>query len=163
MWVHKDVAFICHPRTASSAISYCLRENLGFRNLGHHHSVELVDGYRVIGCTVRNPLDTLVSWYFYDRHSPLQGDFESWVKNFLENPIHFVQDGLFYGRRLATHVLRFENLDFDFKRFLEMAGLDHYPIPKRNISERREGRPWQEFYTEELKRYILEHPYVRRP
>lgn len=164
MWIRKreGIAFICHPRTASSATSHCLRENLHFVNEGNHHSVEPTDGYRVIGCTVRNVFDTLVSWHFYDKHSPLYGNFPEWVKFFLDNPIHFVKDGLFYGRHLATHVLRFEHLDADFARFLEIAGLDHYPIPRRNVSRRREGRPWQEFYTEELKQYVMEHPYITR-
>jgi hypothetical protein len=108
-------------------------------------------------------LDTLVSWHFYDKHSELYGKFEEWVKHFLDNPIHFVKDGLFYGRHLATHVLRFENLDADFAKFLDAAGLDQYSIIPRNISKRREARPWEEFYTEDLKRYVLEHPYVCRP
>lgn len=158
---NKKIAFIGHPRTGSTAIGHVLIEHLNFELVNGYHKVapEILEPDWIVGCTVRNIFDTIVSWYFYNRHP---GPFEEWLPDFLNNPNHLIKDGLFYGQKYATHVLRFEHLDADFQEFLLKASLNSYPLPKKNVSRYREERPWRNFYTPRLMTFVREHPYVRR-
>lgn len=157
---NKKIAFIGHPRTGSTAIGHVLTEHLGFERVGTYHGIvpEIIEPDWIVGCTVRNVYDTIVSWYFYNRHP---GPFEDWLPDFLDNPNHLIKDGLFYGQKYATHVLRFENLDADFQEFLLKAGLDDHPLPKKNVSERRAGRPWRTFFTPRLMTFVKNHSFTK--
>lgn len=146
---HYKAGFICHPRTASSATGHMLRR-VGFDKYGNHHAVAmrwLLPGWS-IACTVRNPLDTLVSWFFYDRHHQHADNFELWLADFEINGNMWTKNGLFYGLQYANYVLRFEHLQEDWDNWLKLIGYrQRVVIPKRNVSKRREGRPWHEFYA----------------
>jgi len=158
--VYKNVAFIAHPRTASTSIGYVLEQYLGFKRVGTYHGVvpEIIEPNWIVGCVVRNVFDTIVSWYFYNRHPP---PFEEWLPDFLNDSNHLIKDGLFFGQKYATHILRFEHLNADFQEFLLKAGLDDHPLPKKNVSRYREERPWQDFFTPELKAFVEEHSFTK--
>jgi len=144
----RRAAFICHPRTGSSALGHVLRSHSGFTKIGNHHSLRPneLDPSWTIACVVRNPLDMLVSWFYYHRHFD-GGGFQEFLYWFHENPCIWVQWGLLYGLPYCNYTLRFENLQQDLDEF--MLKIDHpqLDVPERNVSKRRCRRPWHQYYT----------------
>lgn len=142
----KKLAFICHPRTASVAISHLLRER-GWEDIAGHHNVvpEICKQPNwTIACVLRNVFDILVSWYFWHRH--FEGTFQEFLFWFKDNPNLYTTFGLFYGLPYSNHILRFENLQDDFNEFLIKVNLEPIKISLKNVTERRKGRSWHEFY-----------------
>lgn len=138
----RKAAFICHPKTGSSALGWVINKQMHLEKVGTHHTVEpqILGPDWKVGCVVRHPIDTLVSWYFYHRH--FEGTFQEFL---FREPSRWMRYGLFYGLPYATHVLRFEHLQKDWYSFCDEVGWTRYPIPVKNVSERRAGRHWQEF------------------
>ena len=148
----KKIAFIAHPRTASTATRDALLA-LGFEQLGTHHEVKpnwCPKGW-VIGTTIRNPLDVLVSWYF---KTAKELPFAEWLPWFLDHPNHYLAQGMFFGLLYATHVLRFEHLPKDFAAFLRANKLPDIEIPRRNVSPCRQGRSCHAMYDDGLYRLV---------
>jgi hypothetical protein len=53
----------------------------------------------------------------------------------------------------VDEIIRFENLEEDFNRVLEKAGVkEHVPIPHSNVTPGK--KPYQEYYTPELQRLV---------
>ena len=72
MYTKQTVGFIAHPKTGStSAMSVLL--GMGFQQCGGHHDVrpEWIPGLEVVGATVRNPWDVMVSWWFHKGTDPV--------------------------------------------------------------------------------------------
>jgi hypothetical protein len=135
--------------------------------------------------TIRNPFDSLVSLYVKkkDKYYPLLSDPESWVyrvPNYVED-MKFCKHHSFnawiyksYGRHLIKFVLgrgrtnfygkftqgvneimRFENLQKDFERILDRAGVKkRLTIPKINITANRQG-DYHRYYSN-LSRMMVE-------
>ncbi len=156
MYFHfdKKVAFIAHPRTASSATGHILMQ-MGFEIRDSHHAFNPeweLDGWTV-GCTVRNPFDTMVSWFY---NSPREQPFDLWLPKFISE-CHLLSDPLmFYGQPYATHVLRFENLQDDFDEFCKDANLPTTKIPRRNVSERRVKAYFMTHYNFRLAKMVID-------
>jgi len=158
MYLLNDIGFIAHPKTGSQSAAACLME-LGFEECGNHHEIRepWLTGLRIIGATVRNPWDTVVSWYFhYHSVIPKFPLFETWFDGWITNTNRLVQQGLFFGLPYATHVLHFENLDADWAAFLKDAGLPHTSLPHRNVGHFRNGRHYREFYDHRRKERVRE-------
>lgn len=145
----RKAVFICHPRTASSALGWVFRSYpLGFVKVGNHHSLNpKMLGGMTVACVVRNPLDMLVSWYYYHRNDWDGKPFQDFLHWFAENPNVWVKHGILYGVPYANHILRYEHLDSDLEAFWKKIGMDPVPLPVRNVSKKREGRPFHEFYS----------------
>jgi hypothetical protein len=160
----KKTIFIAHPRTASSATGHILLE-MGFVIQGNHHSFDTelnLHGWTVAS-TVRNPFDTLVSWYY---NKPREASFKDWLPIFL-NSCHFLQGPrMFYGTLYCTHVLRFEELQYDFNCLCQDIGLPRTMIPKRNVSNRplhflgEYDYPDLKLITERFRDEFIEHNYI---
>ena len=141
-----EIVYIAHPRTASSATSHVLLKN-GFEIVtGHHHvDPELIPPeYRVM-MTVRNPFDVLVSWYYNQKRE--QKSFTEWLPVFLNASVPLLDDGLFFGQKYATHVMRYETLQDDFDDVCHSLGLSKMTIPFRNVSKQREGHQFMGHYN----------------
>lgn len=152
MYVHAKAraAIICHPRTASSSLGHMLRNSArGFEKIGNHHSLvpEICDQMDVVACVLRNPLDLLVSWYYYHRKRiEAKETFQDFLYWFRENPNIWVQYGLLYGIPYCNYTMRFECIQQDLTEFCRKIGVAEIILPERNVSRYREKRPWHEFY-----------------
>jgi hypothetical protein len=155
MYLHhgKKIGFIAHPRTASSAIAHTLMQ-MGFEitSHGHHGVVEILDEDWKTFCTVRNPFDVLVSWYY---NKPREKPFDLWLPTFMEE-CHFFQGvRMFFGRPLCTHVLHYETLQDDFDGLCNDFDLRPRTIEKRNVSTRREHPGFMLKYNFERARMVI--------
>lgn len=135
----RKVAFIMHPRAASTSLRTLFSD---FENLGTRHSIELeiIEPDWKVGCVVRNPLDTLVSWYFCSKAT----NFQEWLDSDDFKNHMWIQRGLFFGLPFATHVLRLEHLQKDYNEFCLNVGWTACRVPLRNMCCRRNGKPWQD-------------------
>ncbi len=150
----KKIAFIAHPRTASSSTGHALLE-MGFTQRKSHHSFDRkwdLEGWQIY-CTVRNPLDVMASWY---HNSPHDESFKEWLPKFIDG-CHYLQgERMFFGRPYCTHVLYFENLQEDFNHFVWGMGLPQKDIPFRNVSEEKKGRDFMGYYDAESVRMVID-------
>jgi hypothetical protein len=128
--------------------------------------------YRVLFkfATIRNPWDMLISYYFH-RHRGVErwnkNDFIRLVKSvptlryyittssFFEKsirklhlPIQFSKKGL---DSEIDFLIKFENIDEDFKLVCENLDFPYSPLPKRNKSLRKH---YSYYYDEELKEIV---------
>ncbi len=157
MYVHeeKKIAFIAHPRTASQATAKVLVDKLGFElRLSHHVYSKSPLDWTVFG-TVRNPFDLLVSWYhleiFKTKHDET---FETWLCKCIDNPNEYIRRGLFFALHECTDRLHFENLQEEFDELMSRMGLPPTIIPLKNVSEKRAGRDFHEYYTPRLTKLV---------
>jgi hypothetical protein len=108
--------------------------------------------------TVRNHWDICVSWvarrsrlkvpsYHLEAFQRLLGKDNRWLT---DDRIYWLH------AKFADELVRFENLEADVARVLAMRGLGPVAIAHHNVTKRRNGRPYQEFYDEETKAYIGE-------
>jgi hypothetical protein len=153
-----NLAYIAHPKTASSATQRVLRA-MGAKIYGNHHSVDgqwcrpILESGGVIISTIRNPFDLLVSWYFHyaqRRPNQVMEPFSKWLPWLVANPNDYIKRGLFFGLPWTTHVVRYENLQEDFNAALIAADLPPTTLESFNVSHKREGRPYQEMYDSDL-------------
>lgn len=160
-----NLAFIAHPKTASSATKRVLR-GLGAKLYGTHHEVKedhcqrLLDAGGIIMSTVRNPFDLFVSWYFHYAARRGEGNeiepFKEWLPFIMENPNPYMKRGLFYGLKWSNRVLAFESLQWDFGVVLEECDIETQTIEPFNISHKRKARPYQWLYDAELIQLLLD-------
>jgi len=135
----RKVAFIFHPRTASTSLRTLLS---CFEEYGTRHSIEpeIIKPDWTVGCVIRNPFDTLVSWYFVSRHT----NFQEWLDSDDFKNHMWISKGLFFGLPYATHVLRFEHLQEDFDAFCDEVGWGNSLVPFLNAGKRRSRKSWRE-------------------
>jgi hypothetical protein len=156
MYVHheKKLAFVAHPRTASSATAHTLM-GMGFEidQHGHHGVVDMPDEDWTTFCTVRNPFDVLVSWYYAQKR---EHTFDDWLPIFMRDCHHFQGVRMFFGRFICTHVLHYETLQRDFDWFCYDSGLPITTILKRNVSPLRMHGGYMSKYNFERARMVVE-------
>ena len=119
---------------------------MGFEIRDNHHAFNKewdLEGW-VVGCTIRNPFDVLVSWFY---NKPREESFDLWLPRFLSECHYFDNHLMFYGQPYATHVLKFENLQNGFNSFCDGADLPRMIIPHRNVSEKPDHRHYVEYYS----------------
>lgn len=165
MYILDNLAFIAHPKTASTATMKVLRA-LGARLYGSHHEVreewcqEILESRGLVMSTVRNPFDIMVSWYFHysnRRKGAVMEPFSEWLPWILEHPNPFMEQGMFYGLPWTNRVLRYENLQVDFDSTLTEVGFEATVIPLENVSHLRKKRAYQEMYDLHTKSLIEQH------
>ena len=150
MYILEDrrIAFIAHPKTASTATAAALTD-LGFQQVYNHHGVEVPaggwSGWRVIS-TIREPLDTLVSWYFHVNRQPQRPDFNQWLRVFIRHPVRYLSERMFWALPVTTDVLIYKHLAEDWKSLLEDLDLPHVDIPVKNVGN-LEKLPPSHFFT----------------
>jgi hypothetical protein len=148
------LAFIGHPRTASRATARALKR-AGCDDIGNHHDV--VKGEydkEIVACTVRNPFDIVVSWYFnwhYDergkRHRACE--FDTWVMGGCKSVDYMKASTYFYGLRHANRVLRFETLEADLERLMLDCGLE--PVATEPYGVLKRDRDYRVYYNDRTR------------
>ena len=165
MYILNNLAFIAHPKTASTATMKVLRAQ-GAQLYGNHHEVQedrcsmILDSGGIVMSTVRNPFDVMVSWYFHyanRRKGAVMEPFREWLPWILNHPNPYMEQGMFYGLPWTNWVLRYENLQADFNAGLTELGLAPVVISPANVSHLRDGRPYQEMYDTKLRNLIEQH------
>lgn len=160
--------YLSHPRTASIATEHALK-TVGFEwvhNASRHQRIwrcdwwcYLTDAERAewtVLTTVRNPFDATVSWYL-NRPYNFETMCPEWFEMLLDNEHPYLLDGRLWKLHghPADHVLRFEELPGCLD-VLSEYGVDVPELPRKNVTEKRRGRHYSEFYTPEMRRLVRE-------
>lgn len=168
--------FIHIPKTGGSSVDEALKYPFQHktarekrREIGHRRWSE-VFSFSI----VRNPWDRLVSFYAFERsvresilyENPVgfsewastlfkDGDFsvyeEGKYRRYLANQHDWLYDET--GNLLVNHVMRFENLQEDFRRVAQRLGKGHVALPHNNKSQREDYRA---YYTAETKPLVAD-------
>jgi len=148
-YVNKErgLIFLAHPRTASQSIGGYL-ESVGFELDGNNHHLGRRGHSGVAFAVVRNPYDVLVSWWF-NRNWPIPFGVE-FFERLKTLAVYF--EPLWFHLPDTDHIIHFENLEGGLSSFLG----EKVSLEKKNVSKKRKGRHWREFYTEEMKAYVDE-------
>jgi FMN phosphatase YigB (HAD superfamily) len=161
-------AFIAHPKTGSSATRTAIRPLEPSAPASHHRickkTVQRVRHERgVIACTVRNPFDTHVSWYYYQEENVKRKagkewrSFDEWLEAVYSDQDEgtaqrWIRRGLHYGRHLCNQIIRFEKpLEPQLNAALAQAGIPPVSLTIQNATERL---PYRLLYTYWSRRFI---------
>jgi hypothetical protein len=157
-YYHRDrnIAYLAHPRTASTSTGRWLQERVRFERWGTHHGK--IDQIRdlapdaLIVTTVRNPFDTLVSWALYQEAELTPEWLEAWEANEVNGYVKPGSLWWLHGEAASVH-LRFERLTDDLSALLDMP-VDLY---HDNPTKGRTPDGWRSFYTPEARTWVEEH------
>lgn len=161
-----QIIYLSHPRTASRATEQAL-QTVGFEwvhNASRHQRIWRCDWWCyltpderaqwTVTTTVRNPFDAVVGWwlnrpYHYDEMNP------AWLKELLDHEHPYLLDGRLWKLHghPADHVFRFERLP-ECLGWLEKYDIEPPELPKVGVTETRQGRPYQVFYTDEMRQVV---------
>jgi hypothetical protein len=124
---------------------------------------ELFDRYTIV-TSERNPWDRQVSLFTHraSKHPDrVRKDFTRSLTSPFFNFLHHNRLdnwGIYTigGKVCAHHVIRFENLETDYRAVLEALGLDgaRYPLPHRRARARSKGPDYREYYTDEAREIV---------
>jgi len=165
MWiVSRKLVFIAHPKMASRSISKAIVA-LGGRQYGSHHEIvhDLLEDERrrgaSVGCVIRNPYDVIVSWFFHSevRNNKNVRPFSKWARETIVNGNGHLEYGMYKGLHLCDTVMRFENLEVDWKAWTEKCGLKPVPLKYVGVSLDRSYAHYSRFYDDKSREFVGEH------
>jgi len=186
MYYHEAarLVYLAHPRTASVATATALQK-VQFKQLGGNHHMRLWEyspprsspklqnplpyGFNVVTpenrhewtvfTCVRNHWDAAVSWVF-KRYKDPAIEIEWKLETFVEalNYNGWVDANRMWALHSddANIIMRYETLDADFERVLSRVGPLAPRITRHNVSRKRAGRHYREFYVAETRDYIYD-------
>jgi hypothetical protein len=152
----KPFGFICHPKTASQTTRAALR-GLGARSPAGHHGYDsqeidfILDNGGIVASTVRNPFDTIVSWWAFGemmckkrQNAGKPAPFLYWLPRILESGNGYIEKGLFYAAELCSDIIRYEgNIPDQLNSLLTECGWPSVELPV--VGESPRG-PYQNYY-----------------
>ncbi len=157
--------FLCEPHTASRATSEALLKLDGAEQFGHHHQdllqltnanktgtvpLQSLVGYDII-CTVRNPLDVLVThWWISSNSRREEWTFEQWITFNLNNQIVYTP----LHRQLWQHCNSFcyyEHLQDDLNHVFKQD----VPLGYDEQHKTKHKQHWRAYYSDESLELIL--------
>jgi hypothetical protein len=165
MYAHREkkIAYLAHPRTASTSTAAALQTLPGWKltgSHGHHDGLHGIPGGErpewLVLTTVRNPFDLVVSDSFSSfKKLAAQGKLEFQVPLFRE----VVETNSWLRRRFwhvdeADVVMRFETIQNDLEAALAMRGEPMPELPRKAVSASRAGRHYRDFYNDETRAYV---------
>ena len=140
-YVHheKELVYLAHPATASTATRTALIE-IGFEQLGSHHAGNIPHRYFPF-TTVRNHWDALVSWAYKVTRKDAAGAVAfidtDWLTWLFTNHPYFYPEKLWFHHQPGTHAIKFENLQTDLEKHLQIFELKCPTIPIENENKFR--------------------------
>ena len=151
----KPFCLICHPKTGSQAARAALRK-AGCRH-GSHHSFEedeinfILDNDGIVASVVRNPFDSIVSWWAFGelmckkrQHAGKPAPFLYWLPRILESGNNWIEKGLFYAAEHCNRIIRYEDgVEAQLNKLLAECGL---PAIKMDIVGDSPRGPYQDYY-----------------
>lgn len=147
-------AYIGHPKTGTRSTRTALRTKYNLKSFGGQHKVSpeqckrIRDAGGIVCSTVRNPFDTLVSWYFHQllNNREINGrSFPVWLADTIDGPMYLDYYDMFYGTQYCNKIIRFEDgLEWQLNYCLTMCRLE---TVKMGHIGRGKRRPYQEMYT----------------
>jgi len=154
-----DLTFIHVPKTAGTSITKWFEDNLGLKLVpGNqpHASSNDPNTFAV----VRNPWDRVVSMYFFLQtrnkfFQMLRPSFEDFVKTPEKYPAPFIQPTRTqksYIPNGVKYLLRFENLQEDFKVIQDLTGCQK-PL---EVIRKTAHNDYKTYYTDETRAIIAE-------
>lgn len=146
------------------ATGHALQHQAGFQRIGGHHE-GLARGLERLGadpvdwtsfCVIRNPWDAIVSWHVGGSGAPGPLTVER-IREIMEGVTgDYVPDPhrLWSLHGDADHRLRYEHLEGELNELLSRFDLGPVELPRRNVSDARQGRPYHSFYTSLSRRFV---------
>ncbi len=154
----KPFGFIAHPRMASQSVRKAL---FGIGARESNHTFEKAEAGRIIeaggtvACIIRNPWDTMVSWWSYKQEKPYNPTypdfptFQEWLPGILEEGFQ-TEDYLYYGSQHCNRFIRFEqDIERQLNGCLADCGLPTVAMPYIGASLRL-CNYYQDYYTTDL-------------
>lgn len=161
--------YLMEPHTASRAVADALMAGGGCGQLGHHHIgvpeltdrrrtqlIQNINEYDII-CTVRNPLDVLVTQYKFTPHAKESDDanyipFYTWVRRGIEADSEAVTNPMMGLWKDCTKFVYYEHLEDDLEHVFGKKvdlGLDPTHVTEGKL-------PWQDYYSGPVGEEILD-------
>jgi hypothetical protein len=178
MYVHKQakIAYLAHPRTASTATCTALREQAGFVSAHRHHAtpveakrkwpqnypdgIDLKDDW-IIFSTVRNHFEVFRSEFLntnYHRTDEPELNPEV-LHRLMDTSLYWRPEGtppftrLFYHVPFCTTVVRHEHLNKRVNFILRSRDLEEVDIPQVNTSDQTD-QTYKELFTDEGRKWV---------
>ena len=163
MYVHRErnLIYLAHPRTASTATAQFLKTR-GFESLHGHHArlsisvssaLENRSKWKAF-TVVRNHLDTIVSWAAsYLETSKLSlGKLDMKQLDYIDATCDYVQPHSLWWMHSqeADVILRYERLE---EGLSEILG-EEVRLPFANVSRRRGSPHWKTYYDSKTEWYV---------
>ena len=103
----------------------------------------------MIVAMVRNPFDRMVSWYYHSLYKAksFSGSFE----DFCDDRLSVASENLIPPYDKCNHIIRFENLQGDFNKFLDALGFPSHNLPHKNKSMSKGKKHYSTLYTKKTK------------
>lgn len=156
--------FLASPRTGSKAVAKVLMEKYNAILVGSHHSIPEenpeyeIDRSWLICAAIRNPWDTMISWWFKIERAGRMTPLADFLPRFCENNLNFVWDQQLWWRNmpLINKLLRYEQLNADLDHALVTVGLPPVDLPVITDSK-RDGVPYQVFYKSGTRAWVAQY------
>lgn len=137
-------AMICHPRTGSQSMEKALRIGFDARVINGMHGIDESECERIIAaggsvaCTVRNPWDLLVSWYYYSQgNGSVKVMFKEWLMQVLQDGNGWIERG-YYGVEHCNRIFYFEHdLERQLNNCLNDCRLPAVPLPRLGATKHK--------------------------
>lgn len=137
VWARDKFVILTNPRTGSTAIRDTLNGKPDCKICGRQHTslhqIKGLVGTEKVAITVRNPFDAVHSWWMNVNQDEWDS-FLEFIKNF--NNRQFAPTGRLFWLtpREGSFVIRFESIQRDFDRFMQMVGMPNYELLRVNVT-----------------------------
>jgi len=146
MFVLDGVGFICHPNTGSRSLKrFLLANSAKVVKPQHFMCLDTIKDCRAVVSVVRNPFDTMASWYW--RIKPVS--FEQWLEVTLNGDRGYEgpHEGMFYGLPHTTHKIRFERLESMMTQAFEQLELPPLKLTHMGSGKFRDKQHYRVLYN----------------
>jgi len=155
-YVSGKFVYLAHPRTASMATEKLLQEVFpeGQTTKEHHGGIKNMHlyGNELIFCTIRDPIDVIVSWWILNQEWWDKGD----IVNFINHYRHtYLQDLMFFHFDTCKgSCIRYESLQSELNKIISYFNREPKKLPIVNTTEDKPN-PYS-YYNREVMNVMWE-------